>query len=56
MKKELVTSEEYNSWNEKKTLEGINSTLGDTEECISNPEDRIMEITQPEQQKRKKNF
>ena len=27
--------------------------LGDTEECISNMEDRIMEITQSEQQKEK---
>ena len=30
----------------KNKLEGINSRLGDTEECISDLEDRIMEITQ----------
>ena len=34
----------------KNTSERINSRLSDTEECISNPEDRIMEITQSEQQ------
>ena len=34
----------------KNTLEGINSRLGDTEECIS---DRVVEITQSEQQKEK---
>ena len=37
----------------KNTLEGVNSRLGKTEECISDPEDRIMEITQSEQQKEK---
>ena len=37
----------------KNTLEGINSRLGDTEECISDMEFRIMEITQLEQQKEK---
>ena len=30
----------------KNTLEGINSRWGDTQECISNLEDKIMEITQ----------
>ena len=35
----------------KNTLEGINSILGVTEEGISGPEDRIMEITQSEEQK-----
>ena len=30
----------------KNTLKGINSRLGDTEESISNLEDRIMGITQ----------
>ena len=34
-------------------LEGTNSKLGDAEECISNLQDRIMEITQSEQQKEK---
>ena len=35
----------------KNTLEGMNSKLGNTEECTSDLEDRIMEITQLEQQK-----
>ena len=34
-------------------LEGNTSRLGDTEECVSDKEDRIMEITQSEQQKQK---
>ena len=34
-------------------LEGLNSRLGDTEELISNLEDRIMEATQSEQQNEK---
>ena len=38
----------------KNTLEGINSRLGDTQEWISNLEERIVEITQSEQVKRKK--
>ena len=38
----------------KNILEGINSSLGDTEEYISDLEDRIMEITQSEQQKKDK--
>ena len=29
----------------KNTLEGINSKLGDTEECISDLKDRLIEIT-----------
>ena len=37
----------------KKTLEGVNSRLRDMEECISDPEDRIMEINQSEKSKRK---
>ena len=37
----------------KSALEGINSRVGDTEEHISDFEDRIMEITQTEQQKEK---
>ena len=40
----------------KNTLEWINSRLDDTEEWISNQEDRVIEITQPEQQKEEKNF
>ena len=35
------------------TLERMNSRLSDTEECVSDLEDRIMEITQSEQQKEK---
>ena len=38
----------------KNTLEGIKDRLGNTEECISDLKDRIMEITQSEQQKEKK--
>ena len=37
----------------KNTLEGINSRLSETEECISDLEDKIMEITQLEEQKEK---
>lgn len=35
----------------KNMLEGINRSLGDTEECISYLEDRKTERTQSEQQK-----
>ena len=35
----------------KNTLEGIKSRQGDTDECINDLEDRIMEITKSEQQK-----
>ena len=38
----------------KNTLEGINRRLGDTEECLSNLEYIIMEITEYEQQKENK--
>lgn len=37
----------------KNILEWINSRLGDTEECITDLEDRIMEISQLEEQKEK---
>ena len=37
----------------KNTLEGMNSRSGDTEEHISDLEERIMKITQSEQQKEK---
>ena len=37
----------------KNTLEWINNRLGDIENCLSNLEDRIMEITHLEQQKEK---
>ena len=35
----------------KSTLEGLSIRLDDTKECISNPEDRIMEVTQLKEQK-----
>ena len=38
----------------KNTVEGMNRRLSDTEQCISNLEDRIMEIIQSEEQKEKK--
>ena len=37
----------------KNTLEGINSRLGDTKDSVSDLEDRVMEITQLEQQQLK---
>ena len=37
----------------KNTLDGINNGLGDTEEHINCLEDRIMEISQSEQEKEK---
>ena len=37
------------------TLEGINSRLGDTEEHISKLEHRIVEISQSDSKKKKKN-
>ena len=40
----------------KNTLEGINSKLGDTGECINDLEDRIMDITESEQPKEKQNY
>lgn len=40
----------------KTTLHGINRRLRDTEECITDLEDRILEITQSEQQKENRNF
>ena len=35
----------------KNTLETMNSRVGDTEKCISDLKDRIMETAPPEQQK-----
>ena len=49
--KEPVRVAGYNNWNEKHTR-GINSRLGGTQECISDLEDRIMEITQSEQKEK----
>lgn len=39
----------------KNTLDGISSRLDDTEEQVSKPQERVVEITENEQ-KRKKNF
>ena len=38
----------------KNTLEGINSRISETEECISELEDKMMEITSEEQNKVKR--
>ena len=43
-----------NTLEKKNTLEGINSRLDDTEDQISNLEDKVVEITQTEQKKNKK--
>ena len=42
--------------NMKNTLEGTNSRLEDAEEWISYLEDRVVEITQSEQQKERRIF
>ena len=39
----------------KNTLEEINSRLGDTEEWIHKLDDRVVEITEAKQKKRKRN-
>ena len=38
----------------KNTLEGINSSLNDTEEQINELEDRVVEIIEAEQKRKKK--
>ena len=43
-------AKEYNNWN-KNTLEGINSRSDDTEEQLSELEDRVVEITEGEQKR-----
>ena len=40
----------------KNKLEGINSRPGDTKECISNQEDKIMEEITNQNSKKKDNF
>lgn len=40
----------------KNTLEGINSRFNDIEEWISEMEDKVVEIIQAEQKKRKRSF
>ena len=42
-KGELIIDEEYNVWKEN-ALQGISSRLDDTEECINDLEDRVVEI------------
>lgn len=49
-------SELTNTITEINILQGITSRLDNTEERINDMEDRIVEITQSEQQKGKKNF
>ena len=39
----------------KNSLEGINSTIPEAEEWINNLEDKIVEVTTTEQNKKKKN-
>ena len=51
--KKNQTAEEYNNWN-KTTLEEINSRLDDTEEWMTELEDRVVEITQAEEEKEKR--
>lgn len=55
--KELAQTEEPNRAEDtitkiKSTLEGIKSRLDNNVEQISNPEDGVVEVTQPEQKKR----
>ena len=52
-KEKTNTVEEYNNWN-KNTLELINSRLDNTEEQISNLEDKVVENNQAEQKKWKR--
>ena len=40
----------------RNTLEGVNSRLDDIAECISDLEDRIVEMTQSEEHKEKNTF
>ena len=37
----------------KNTLEGISTRLSDTEDWVSKPEERVVEITEDKQQKKK---
>ena len=53
-KKEPIRASGYSNWNKKNRLEGINSRLDDEEEWISDLEDRVVEITQAEQKKKKR--
>ena len=55
-KRDPVRNEQLSSWKKKKTLEGMNSKLSDTEKkkCIGDLEDRTKEIIWLEQAERKK--
>ena len=48
-------AEEYNNWT-KNTLDVFNSRLDETEERVSDLEDRVVELTQMKQQKGKRIF
>lgn len=47
---------ELNTTEIKNTIEGIHTGLDDSKEQISNLEDRVVEITDAKQKKRKNNF
>ena len=53
-KKTPIRNEEVFGWSKKNTLKGVSSWLSDTEECICDLEDRIMDITN--QKSKKANF
>ena len=52
-KKQRSRNEEYNSWNEKNTLEEINIRSGEAEDGDSDLEDKVSENIQSEKQKGK---
>lgn len=54
IEKEPNRAQEYNNGNKKQTLERITTRLKDTEELISDQEDRVLGIIQTEKQR--KNF
>ena len=53
--KEQTKNDEQHKNEIKNSLEGINSGITETEERISDLEDKIVEITTTEQKKEKKN-
>ena len=50
----MICQKKYNNWKENRK-EGINSGLNDTEEQISELDDRVVEITDAEQKNKEKN-
>ena len=50
-----ITEIQYKKYNNRNTLEGTKSRLDDAKEGINDLEDRLVEITQLEQQQKKKN-